>query len=106
MVCGWRVRLLRNSSERVNSSRTGRPVAMVKWPTISSSNISCLTPKPPPMRGLMTRMRLTGSPNRGATMRRTWKGTWVEVRMMSRSSESHQLMAIWGSIGACCTWWT
>ncbi len=56
IVCGCRVRLETNSSWRVNSSRTGRPVARARWPTMSSISISCLTPNPPPIRGLMTRM--------------------------------------------------
>ena len=42
----------------------------------------------PPMRGLITRMRFTGSPISGAIMRRTWKGTWVLVRITMRSSSS------------------
>ena len=37
-----------------------------------------MPPKPPPMRGFMTRMRFTGSPSSGATMRRAWNGTCVE----------------------------
>ena len=73
-VCACRVRAETNSSSRVSSSRTGRRVASTRWPTTSSISISCLPPKPPPMRGLITRIRFTGSPSSGATMRRTWNG--------------------------------
>ncbi len=72
---GWRVREEMNSSARVNSIRAGRPVRSVTSPATSSSSTSCFTPKPPPMRGLMTRMRCTGTSSTRATMRRTWKGT-------------------------------
>ena len=65
--------------------------------------ISCLPPKPPPMRGLITRMRRMGMPSSGAMMRRTWKGTWVEVRTISRWSSSSQVMVMCGSIEDCCT---
>ena len=65
--------------------------------------VSSLAPNPPPMRGLMMRMRFTGRPRRGATIRLEWNGTCVEVRMTIRSSLSHHEMAMWGSIGACCT---
>ena len=36
---------------------------------MSSISISCLPPKPPPIRGFITRMRFTGRPSSGATMR-------------------------------------
>ena len=56
---------------------------------MSSISISCFTPNPPPIRGLMMRIFLTGRPRRGATIRRTWNGTWVEVVISRRSSLSH-----------------
>ena len=37
---------------------------------MSSINISCLTPNPPPMRGLMIRMSLISRLTNGASMRR------------------------------------
>ncbi len=36
-------------------------------------------------------------------MRRTWKGTWVEVRTTSRWSSSSQVMVTCGSIDDCWT---
>ncbi len=88
MTIGWREVLLTNCSSRVYSMMTGRPVAMVRCAQISSRYTSCLLPKPPPMRGFTTRMRLIGNPNTGAIIRRTWKGTCVLVRMTRRSSSS------------------
>ncbi len=87
-IIGWREVLAANCSSRVYSSLTGRPVAMVRCAQMSSISTSCLLPKPPPMRGLMTRMRLIGSPSTGARMRRTWNGTCVLVRITRRSSSS------------------
>ncbi len=88
MIMGCREVLATNCSSRVYSSFTGRLVAMVRCAQMSSIITSCLLPNPPPMRGLMTRMRLMGRPSTGARMRRTWNGTWVLVRITSRSSSS------------------
>ncbi len=44
-----------NSSDRVNSSCTGRPVASTASVTTSSVRISCLPPNPPPTRAVKTR---------------------------------------------------
>jgi hypothetical protein len=52
MVWGCLVRLAKNSSALVNSSCTGRCVAMARWAAMSSISISCLAPKPPPIRRL------------------------------------------------------
>ena len=101
-ICGCRVRAMKNSSARVYSIFTGRRVARARAAQMSSITISCLPPKPPPMRGLMTRMRRTGICRIIATWRRTWNGIWVLVRMTSRSSASSQLITMCGSIVACC----
>ncbi len=92
-----------NCSARVYSSLTGRPVAMVRCAQMSSIITSCLLPKPPPIRGLITRIRLTGSPSTGARMRRAWNGTCVLAWITSRSSESQCVMQTYGSMGVCCT---
>ena len=73
---------------------------------MSSMSISCLAPKPPPMRGLITRMSLISRSIRGASIRRVWKGTCVAVRTTMRSSESSHATEMWFSIGTCCTWCT
>ena len=73
---------------------------------MSSISISCFAPKPPPILGLMIRICFTGNPTSGASMRRTWNGTWVDEMISSRSSLSHRAMAMCGSIGVCCTWCT
>src|SRR5690242_21576584 len=44
-----------NCSSRVSSSLTGRPVLSAASARISSTNISCLPPKPPPTRSQNTR---------------------------------------------------
>ena len=46
----------RKVSSRVNWQNTGRPVRRAMRATTSSRTTSCLPPKPPPMRGLMTRI--------------------------------------------------
>ena len=53
--------------------------------------------------GLITRMRLTGRPISGATMRRMWKGPCVDVRSTSRSSASSQPIVTCGLIEECST---
>ena len=73
---------------------------------MSSISISCLAPNPPPIRGLITRIRFTGRPSSGASMRRTWNGTCVDERSTSRSSSSSQPIVTCGSIGQACTWCT
>ena len=45
----------------------------------------------------------SGKPNTGARIRRTWNGTWVLVRITSRSSSSHHVTTTCGSIGVCWT---
>ena len=85
---------------------TGRFVAIVRWAATSSINTSCFPPNPPPIRGLITRIRLTGKPRTGANIRRTWNGTWVEVRITSLSSSSQYVTTTWGSIETCCTFGT
>ncbi len=106
MIWGWRERAAKNSSSRLYSSFTGRPVAMVRWQQMSSISTSCLPPKPPPMRGLITRMRFSGRPMTGAIIRRTWKGTWVLVRTTMRPSSSHQETQMCGSMLTWCCFCT
>ena len=59
-------------------------MATVTAAVSSSETMDCLAPKPPPTRGLTTRTRDWGSPRASAAIRRMWKGTWVEVTMVSR----------------------
>ena len=70
---------------------------------MSSISISCFAPNPPPMRGLTMRICLTSRSSSGATIRRTWNGTCVDVRITIRSSLSQYAIAMWGSIGVCWT---
>ena len=44
----------------------------------------CLAPKPPPMRGLATRIIDLGMCSALARIRRQWKTIWVELRTFSR----------------------
>ena len=74
---------------------------MVTRAQASSTSISCFTPKPPPMRGLTTRMRRMGRSRMRAMMRRTWKGTWVLVWITRRPLSSRYVWQTWVSIGAC-----
>ena len=52
---GCRGEAVVNSSSRVNSKHTGRPVSSVARATRSSEITSCLPPKPPPTRMQNTR---------------------------------------------------
>ena len=61
IVCGWRVRLDINSSSRVSSRRTGRPVLMHKWPTMSRSTFPAWRQSRRRC-GFDDAMRLTGRP--------------------------------------------
>ena len=80
---------------------TGRLVAMVKCAATSSINTSCFPPNPPPIRGLITRIRFTGNPSTGASILRTWNGTCVDVRMTNLSSSSQYVTQTCGSMCAC-----
>ena len=59
-------------SLRENTHRAGRPVFMVTNAGYTSLTAVCFAPKPPPMRGFSTRMRLFGMPSACDKMRRTW----------------------------------
>ena len=61
----------------------------------------CLAPKPPPMRGLMTRIMDLGMCKAFATLRRVWNTIWVELRMFSRPYRSIQQQVRKVSIMAC-----
>ena len=91
---GWRVRPVRKFSSRVKRQKAQRPVRSATMATTSSSSTSCFEPKPPPMRGLMTRTFCTGIPSVCATMRREWKGTCVEVVMTMRPAPSSLAIAV------------
>ena len=65
----------------------------------------CLEPKPPPMRGLMTCTCDCGMSSDCATMRRTWKGTCVEVVTEIRPNASVVAKARKVSMGAVCVAW-
>ena len=71
-----------NCSSRVSSSFTGRPVLSAASARMSSTNISCLPPKPPPTRSQNTRTLSGARPKRSASARRVRNGTWVLERML------------------------
>ena len=68
----------------MKTSSAGRPVRTVTSAGYISHTAVCLAPKPPPMRGLITRMALFFISSALARMRRTWKGTCVELTTFSR----------------------
>ena len=57
---GCRVEVAMNCSSRVSSNFTGRPVLSAASARMSSTNISCLPPKPPPTRSQNTRTLSAG----------------------------------------------
>ena len=61
MMIGWRVVVEMNSSARVNTPFTGRPVFFESSASTGSWVISFLPPKLPPTMVAMMRMRLIGS---------------------------------------------
>ena len=71
-----------NCSSRVSSSLTGRPVLSAASAKISSTNISCLPPKPPPTRSQNTRT-LSGARSKiSASARRVRNGVCVLERTL------------------------
>ena len=66
------------ASFRVNTHIAGRPVFIVTNAGYTSHTAVCFAPKPPPMRGFSTRMRLFGMPSAWDKMRRTWKTICVD----------------------------
>ena len=86
-----------NCSSRVSSSLTGRPVFNAASARISSTNISCLPPKPPPTRLQNTRTLSGGRSNRSASARRVRNGTCVEERTVRTPSSSTKAMPPWVS---------
>ena len=92
-----------NSSVRVYSYCTGRPVRSTASATRSSVSSSCLPPNPPPTRAVNTRTRSGGSARIRASSLRTRNGTCVLVRITSRPSSSSQPMDAWVSSAVCAT---
>jgi hypothetical protein len=97
------VRAAVSSSSRVYSEPHGPAGAQREHPAQVLDEDLLLAAEAAPIRGLITRMRRMGMPSRGAMIRRTWKGTWVEVRTIRRWSSSSQVMVMCGSIEDCCT---
>ena len=62
----------------------GRPVLSTASVTISSTSISCLAPKPPPMRSQNTRTFSASRPKMPHSARRVRNGVWVLDRILSR----------------------
>ncbi len=85
---GCRVVAAVNSSSRVSSSWTGRPVRSTASATMSSVSISCLPPNPPPTRFATTRTRSLARPKIRPISSRVRNGTWVDVRSTSRPPPS------------------
>ena len=106
MVCACLVRENASSSSRVSSSRTGRRVASTRWADDVLDEHLLLRPEAAADPGLDHVDALDRQADQGATMRRTWNGTCVEVRSTSRSSSSSQPIVMCGSIGQACTCWT
>ena len=79
---GCRVEVEMNCSSRVSSNLTGRPVLSAASARMSSTNISCLPPNPPPTRSQNTRTLSGGRSNRSASVRRVRNGTWVLDRTL------------------------
>jgi hypothetical protein len=92
-----------NSSSRVNSSCTGRPVRSTAIVTRSSVSSSCLPPKPPPTRAANTRTRSGSSAKIRQISACTRYGTCELVRSTSRPSASSQPRVAWVSSAACDT---
>ena len=85
MVIGCRVVAAVNSSSRVSSSWTGRPVRRTASATMSSVSISCFPPNPPPTRLAITRTWSAGSPKSAQSASLVRNGTCVDVRSVSRA---------------------
>ena len=102
---GCRVVAAMNSSSRVNSSLTGRPVLSVANAQMSSVKTSCLPPKPPPTRSQKT-LTVAGSRSK---MKQSFClvmcGVWLLVRTLSRWFSSSQVIEQCVSRCACCTRW-
>ena len=66
-------------SYRVKTIMAGLPVSQVTRAGYTSEIALCLAPKPPPIRGLITRTLDLGMFKALATIRRQWNTTWVEL---------------------------
>ena len=62
----------------------GLPVFRVTMAGYTSVTTVCLAPKPPPRRGLTTRMRVFGISSAWDRILRTWNGTCVEEMTFRR----------------------
>ena len=79
----------------------GLPVCQVTKAGYISQTLVCFAPKPPPTRGLTTRIMDFGMPSALATLRRTWKTICVEETIVSRPKASLEHHAQKGSMKAC-----
>ena len=83
---------------RVSASFTGRPAALAaSAASTTSARMNSLPPKPPPMKGLSTRMFSGGIDNVVANARLAQAIIWLEVQTVSLSP-CHAAMVAWGSI--------
>lgn len=62
----------------------GLPVFIVTIAGYTSATTVCLAPKPPPIRGLITRTLDFGMSKAFAMILRTWNGIWVEEKTLIR----------------------
>ena len=97
---GCRLGTMVNSSARVISYCTARPVRRTASVTTSSVSSSCLPPNPPPTRPVRTRTRSGDRSKMCAISLRTRYGTWVLVRSTRRPSSSSQPRVAWVSSAA------
>ncbi len=103
VVMGWRVVAPMNCSSRVNSHMTGRPVFSAARTHRSSEIISCLPPKPPPMRSVKTWTSRSSRPNRWQSFCLAMNGACELVRTCTRPSSPFQAMEPCVSRCTCCT---
>src|SRR5210317_1546655 len=82
---GCRVLDAIKSSSRVYRNNIDRPVIQVRYAATSSSSTSCLEPKPPPTRSLMTLILFSLISRARATVLLIHQGVWVEAWIISRS---------------------
>ena len=90
-----------NSSSRVYSQHTGRPVSSVASATRSSEITSCLPPKPPPTRLQNTRSWSGRRSNRCDSLSLAIDGDCELVRTFSRPSS---IQAIEPCVSRCACW--
>ena len=88
----------RNSSSLLRVNFTGRPVFLAMNAAQNSQvRNSIFPPKPPPIKGLITRISFSRIPSVEARRHCTMYGTWVDVQSVIRPSRSTWARAEQGS---------